>query len=324
MDRRRRGFTLIELLVVIAIIAILIALFLPAVQKVRAAANRTQCVNNLKQIGLALHGYHDRMGGFPPAYFSNLQTGTQPSQDVNGNCTWNETGPGWGWGAYLLPDLEQASLYGQIRFDLDIKDPANAASRVTRLSVFVCPSEVHPENFTVVDGSGNPVLDTNNQPVTVAHGSYVAMNGSPNGVTSDAYDNNGAFIRNTRFQIRDVTDGLSNTLFIGERCTNMSNTTWVGAVQGAVVPDLRYADVPNQLAFAEQDAALVLAHGSTTHLPNNPFVVDADATASYHPMGVNFLFGDGSVHTINDNINGTTYQSLCTRNGGEVVDASQY
>jgi prepilin-type N-terminal cleavage/methylation domain-containing protein len=254
----RRGFTLIELLVVIAIIGVLIGLLLPAVQKVREAASRIQCKNNLKQIGLALHCYHDRMNGFPPAYFSNLLPGTQPS-DPNGDCTWNETGPGWGWGAFLLNDLEQNNLYRQILFDLDIKNPANAAARTMMLKVYICPSEPRPDPFMTVDANGNPL-------VMVAHSNYVGMNGAPNGVTSDAFDNNGAFIRNTRLQMKDITDGLSNTLFIGERCTNMSNTTWVGAVQGAVVPDLRYKDTADQMAFAEGDCALVLAHGSTTHL----------------------------------------------------------
>jgi hypothetical protein len=104
----------------------------------------------------------------------------------------------------------------------------------------------------------------------------------------------------------------------------MSNTTWVGVVQGAVVPDLCYSDLPNQLAFSEGDAALVLAHGSTTHLPSNPLVFDADATASFHIAGVDFLFGDGSVHNISSGINPYTYQALCTRNGGEVVDGGQF
>ncbi|HLN26650.1 MAG TPA: DUF1559 domain-containing protein [Gemmataceae bacterium] len=320
----RRGFTLIELLVVIAIIAILVGLLLPAVQKVREAANRISCKNNLKQIGLALHNYEGTFGSFPPAYFSNLLPNTVPSQNANGDCTWNEIGPGWGWGSYLLADLEQGPLFQNIRFDLEIKDPANAVPRTTKLKIFICPSEINPDNFTVVDANGNPVLDVNGQPVRVAHSSYVGMNGAPNGVTSDAYDNNGAFIRNKSLKIRDITDGLSNTLFIGERCTNMSNTTWVGAVQGAVVPDLRYSDLADQLANAEGDSALVLAHGSTTHLPNNPLVFDADATASYHIAGVNFLFGDGSIQSINNNIDPNTYQALCTRNGGEVIDGTQW
>jgi prepilin-type processing-associated H-X9-DG protein len=219
----------------------------------------------------------------------------------------------------LLNDLEQTPLYRQIRFDRDIKDPLNAPARITRLSIFICPSEARPNNFTPVGAGGNPLLDANGQVITLAFGSYIGMNGAPNGVTSDAYDNNGAFLRNRSLRMAEITDGLSQTLLIGERCTNMSDTTWVGAVAGAVVPDLRYPDLPDQLANAEGDSALVLAHGSTTHLPNNPLVKDADATASFHVLGVNFLFGDGSVHSINSGIDPIVYQALCTRNGGEPV-----
>jgi prepilin-type N-terminal cleavage/methylation domain-containing protein/prepilin-type processing-associated H-X9-DG protein len=312
----RRAFTLIELLVVIGIIGILIGLLLPAVQRVREAAARLQCKNNLKQIGLALHGYHDAVGNFPAAYVSNLQPGTQPSQQ-NGDCTWNEIGPGWGWVAALLDYLELGTVKRQIRFDLDIKDPANAMARNLTLKIFICPSEINPGNFGVVDSSGNPVLDSNSQPITVAYSNYVGMNGAPAGVTGDAFDNNGAFIRDRGLQISEITDGLTCTLFIGERCTNMSRATWTGAVHGAVVPDLRYRDLASQLAAAEGDSAFVLAHGSTTHLPNNPLVFDADATASYHITGVNFLFGDGSVQSINDGINPNVYQALCTRNGND-------
>ena len=322
--RIRRAFTLVELLVVVAIIAVLIGLLLPAVQQVRSTAQRTECCNNLKQIGLALWGVHDRSGSFPAAYTTNLLPGTTPSQDLNGDCTWNETGPGWGWGTYILNELEQADVYNQIQFNLDIKDPANAGPRNLQPKVFRCPAAANIEPFQVVDSNGNPLLDVNNQPITVAYGSYVGMNGAPNGVTSDAFDNNGAFLRNQRLSVKDITDGTSNTIFIGERCSAMSLTTWVGAVQGSVVPDLKYTAVLDQLANAEGDSALVLCHGSLTHLPNDHLVFDADATASFHAAGVNFLFGDGSVHCIGNTIDPNTYQALCTRNGGENIDPSQF
>jgi prepilin-type N-terminal cleavage/methylation domain-containing protein/prepilin-type processing-associated H-X9-DG protein len=312
--RIRRGFTLIELLVVIAIIGVLIALLLPAVQKVRESANRLQCKNNLKQIGLALHNYHDRMKGFPVGYFSNLSG--PPGQDANGNCTYNETGPGWGWAAYLLDDLEQGNLKQQIRFDLKIQDPLNAPIREVPLPIFICPSEVESGSITVVDSSGNPIC-------AVGRSSYVAMNGVL-GVTGDAFDNNGVFLRNRRMKMVDIKDGLSNTLFVGERASNMSHATWTGALTGGIVPAQRYPDLADQLANAEASAALVLAHGSRDHIPNDQLVFDADAVSSFHPAGVNFLFGDGSVHNISNSIDGPTYEALLTRAGGESATGDDY
>jgi prepilin-type N-terminal cleavage/methylation domain-containing protein/prepilin-type processing-associated H-X9-DG protein len=312
--RLRRGFTLIELLVVIAIIGVLIGLLLPAVQKVRESANRLQCKNNLKQIGLALHNYHDRMKGFPLGYFSNLNG--LAGRDSTGNCTYNETGPGWGWASYLLDDLEQGNLKQQIRFDLKIQDPLNAPIREVPLPIFTCPSEIESGSITVVDANGNPICN-------VGRSSYVAMNGVL-GVTGDAFDNNGVFLRNRRMKMVDIKDGLSNTLFVGERASNMSHATWTGAVTGGVVPAQRYPDSANQLANAEASAALVLAHGSRSHIPNDQLVFDADAVSSFHPAGVNFLFGDGSVHNISNSIDGATYEALLTRAGGELASGDDY
>jgi prepilin-type N-terminal cleavage/methylation domain-containing protein/prepilin-type processing-associated H-X9-DG protein len=312
--RSRRGFTLVELLVVIAIIGVLIALLLPAVQKVRESANRLQCKNNLKQIGLALHNYHDRMKGFPLGYFSNLSG--PASRDSNGNCTYNEIGPGWGWGAFLLDDLEQSNLKRQIRFDLKITDPLNASTREIPLPIFICPSEVESGSITVVDANGNPICN-------VARSSYTAMNGVL-GVTSDAFDNNGVFLRNRRIRMADISDGLSNTLFVGERASNMSRATWTGALTGGIVPAQRYPDPADQLANAEADAALVLSHGSRDHIPNDQLVFDADAVSSFHTAGVNFLFGDGSVHNISNSIDGAVYEGLLTRAGGEPVSGDDY
>jgi prepilin-type N-terminal cleavage/methylation domain-containing protein/prepilin-type processing-associated H-X9-DG protein len=303
-SHKHRGFTLIELLVVIAIIAILIGLLLPAVQKVRESAARMKCQNNLKQIGLALHAFHDRMNGYPAGYQSQVAADN------------SDMGPGWGWATQLLDDLEQSALKQRIRFDLQISDAANAQVRVLPLVAFICPSEPLIGTFTVVDSGGAPVCD-------VARANYVAMNGVL-GVTDDAFDNNGVFLRNTRMKVADIPDGLSTTLFVGERCSAMSDVTWVGAVTNGVVPAKRYADPSDQLANAEGPPALVLAHGSQDHLPNNPLVFDADATASFHVQGVNFLFGDGSVRAISNTINGLVYEALLTRAGGEPINGSDY
>ncbi|HUY92603.1 MAG TPA: DUF1559 domain-containing protein [Pirellulales bacterium] len=289
----RKGFTLVELLVVIAIIGILVALLLPAVQAARESARRTQCKNQLKQIGLAMQNYHDLNRAFPAGYYSQF--------DGNGD----ELGPGWGWGAALLAELEQTNLASRINLNLGIGDAQNAALRTTALPVFLCPSEVHGPQFTVANTS-----------VTVAYGNYVAINGN-GGVSDFAGSNDGAFLRNRWFRMADIADGLSNTLFVGERCSHMSFTTWTGGVTGG--------EVVSQLdpAGIETDAALVLSHAGP-HVPNNPEVTDADATASFHPIGVNFLFGDGSVHVINNTIDVPIYDALATRHGGEAASGDDY
>jgi prepilin-type processing-associated H-X9-DG protein len=237
-------------------------------------------------------------------------------RDSSGNCTYNEIGPGWGWAAYLLDDLEQGNLKRQIRFDLKITDPLNAAVREIQLPIFICPSETESGPITVVDANGNAICD-------VGRSSYTAMNGVL-GVTGDAFDNNGVFLRNRRIRMADISDGLSNTLLVGERASNMSRATWTGAVTGAVVPAQRYPDPADQLANAEGDAALVLSHGSRAHIPNDQLVFDADAVSSYHTAGVNFLFGDGSVHNISNAIDGAVYEGLLTRAGGEPVSGDDY
>jgi len=294
LPRRTHGFTLIELLVVIAIIAILISLLLPAVQQAREAARRAQCKNNLKQMGIALHNYLDRMTCFPPAYVSFV------------NPDGSEAGAGWGWGSFLLAELERGPLQQQINFLKDITDPANAPMRTTIIPAFKCPTEVFEGTFPVVDANGNPVT-------TVAYGSYVAVNGN-GGVSGNEATNDGTFLRNKSLRPQNITDGLSNTFFLGERASTMSLTSWTGAVTNGAVPAVRAPGTANY----EDSAALVLGHCGP-HVPNNPLVTDADALSSYHPQGVHFLFGDGSIHFIGSSISVQVYDSLASRAGGETI-----
>ncbi len=271
---RRVAFTLIELLVVIAIIAILIALLLPAVQKVREAASRTQCRNNLKQIGLALHNYHDRFKRFPPGYTAKVING------VDG-------GPGWGWASFILEDLEQGNVQKQIVFSSGIINAVNATPRTQVLPIFLCPSDEVIGTF-IPDGAG----------ISVAHGNYVGIFGS-NEIEVDPGAGNGIFFRNSQIRIGSITDGTSNTLMVGERSSNLSKATWVGAVKNA-------NDAP----------ALVL--GSADHPPNDPAAHMEDFW-SRHSQGVNFLYADGSVRNISNAIPPNVYQALATRAGGEAV-----
>ncbi len=291
---RRSGFTLVELLVVIAIIGVMMGLLLPAVQKTREAANRFKCKNNLRQIGLALHAYHDRAGSLPPGYRSRV---ARDGSDL---------GPGWGWAAFILPELEQDNLYRSIRFDLDIVDPANEPARLTMLAVFRCPSDELVDPFPVVNAAGQPIT-------TVAHGNYVGMFGTPE-ITCNPGKGNGVFYRNSRVRLTDITDGTSNTLMIGERSSNLALATWTGAVTGGVVPPVR----PSLLG-PEGAPVLVLGHtglASEGHTPNNP-INHVDDFWSRHTSGVNLLFADGSVRNLNDAINPLVWQAMGTRDGGE-------
>jgi prepilin-type N-terminal cleavage/methylation domain-containing protein/prepilin-type processing-associated H-X9-DG protein len=330
MRIKHRGFTLIELLVVIAIIAILIGLLLPAVQKVREAAARSKCVNNLKQIGLALHHYHDVNACFPPGYTDgNTNALSTPDNDV---------GPGWGWAAYLLPFLEQDSLYRQINFKQPVGTGVNAQISQLPLAVFQCPSDPWQQTVPVYDsGFSNPIA-------FVAHANYVGCNGweecftnaggagdgaGLDGLTGGLGQNgNGLFYRNSRNTMANVTDGLANTIIAGERSGNHAPATWTGAVAGGRAPAWM-ADTtppytpPPGAAYdnADYGECFVLAHCNATHLPNADFpIYDPDTFYSMHPNGANFLFGDGSVHFLGSNISPSTYQYLATIAGGEVAN----
>jgi prepilin-type N-terminal cleavage/methylation domain-containing protein/prepilin-type processing-associated H-X9-DG protein len=311
---RRTAFTLIELLVVVAIIGLLISLLLPAVQKVREAANRSKCQNNLKQIGLALHHYHDSHLSFPPGYLA-----TSPYVDGA-----KDTTPGWGWGAFLLPYLEQDNVFHRIQFALPIQDPQNAAAIQTVLKVYLCPSDNTPEAaFPVMHGLGKTIC-------LAAPTSYAACVGGDETDTTGP-DGLGVFYRNSRTRIADIADGTSTTLLIGERAWSNANGIWAGAiVRGVIVRGQENPCQPVVPGASYPAATLILAH---SHLNNA--LLDPDGSAgmddfgSRHQGGSNFVFADGSVHFLrsvaSDNPDGSytpdglIFQALGTRANGEVV-----
>jgi len=309
----RKAFTLIELLVVIAIIAIFIGLLLPAVQKVREAAARIKCENNLKQFGLACHNYHDTYSRLPPGYLAtaSYQNGA------------SDTSPGWGWGVFLLPFIEQDNLYRQMNFDQPI---ASSPASQTFLSMFVCPSDSYGGNsFAVSDAFGATVS-------VAAPCSYAACCGGDESETTDPRGC-GVFYRNSQTRFAEVSDGLSQTVFIGERAWSNANGVWIGALPRGVCKRGQANPCPgSSLAFAPAPA-LVLAHA---HLNNATADTDSglDDFSSRHPGGSNFLFGDGSVRFIRSvsannpdgsyTLDGLAFQAMGTRANGEIVQGLEY
>jgi prepilin-type N-terminal cleavage/methylation domain-containing protein/prepilin-type processing-associated H-X9-DG protein len=313
MMHRRSAFTLVELLVVIAVIGLLVGLLLPAVQAARESARRTQCVNNLKQIGIACQNYAEAMRTFPPGYCA-------AGAYVDGAT---DTTPGWGWAAFLLPHMEQAPVYSGIQFTLPIEHPANARAIQTSIAGYLCPSDIVLQTpYGVTDAAGNTLAQA-------APASYAACVGSD---ASDVADptGNGVFYRNSGTRFADILDGTTFTIIAGEKAFANALGIWAGAIDRGVLLRGEYNTCQPMVSGMFYPApALVVSHA---HLNNAE--IDGDGSAgmddfsSMHPTGSNFVFADGSVHFIQsvsmDGPDGYTnedliFQRLGTRACGETV-----
>jgi len=301
---RRTGFTLIELLVVIAIIAVLIALLLPAVQQAREAARRSQCKNNLKQLGLALHNYHDLYSTFPPGWVSSIPDPANYNAsrfDPSGNDG------RFGWSIFILPQLDQANIYNLQNFS-SIKLPVgNATNKLnTPLAAYRCPSDVGPKTMSTTSfyslGWG----------ISNYAGNYGYTFTSPQ-TLEKAPAGPGIFYLNSKVGVRDITDGTSNTLLVGEVSSLQFGIigrpdgagSWVGLWQN------------KQADMVTRSTQATCGFNKSSGVGNN----SQDGFGSFHVGGAQFLLADGSVRFISENISSSigisgTYQRLGGRDDG--------
>ena len=330
----RHAFTLIELLVVIAIIAVLIGLLLPAVQKVREAASRIKCANNLKQLGLAMHSYMDTNNGLP----------------ANGNYAWGGaavvTTNAWSASSRILPYIEQENLFKGIDFSTSYNTQPAITSK--RVGTFLCPSEINDRGYGTDPTFGNKHWPIN---YAVNVGTWPVLTAKASGMRTG----DGAFGPNRAAKSGDFADGMSNTLGMAEvkaftnRVAATPNTTVYGTPPATPASPAAVGGFPlgtfNPASFTHVEwvDGKVHENGFTTvFAPNTKVLYSSGGTdydvdlvlatessagdtyaavtaRSFHTNGVNVMFMDGSVRFVNDSIPRPTWQALGTRAGGEVV-----
>jgi prepilin-type N-terminal cleavage/methylation domain-containing protein/prepilin-type processing-associated H-X9-DG protein len=307
---KRPAFTLIELLVVIAIIAILIGLLVPAVQKVREAAARMQCQNNLKQLGLAMHGYADANKGLPycpynPALGGALTLRYKPWSAAHG------------WTVEILPFIEQGNVYRRYNLNAAWSSAANAAIITTPIPVFVCPSAPDPASRGIPNNRGGLDYIALFQ-VYAQSMQYVgfAVPNDPTGI--------GALGRNTRRSLLSIRDGTSNTFLLVEDAGR--NQHWV---MGQLSPKTALGPESGAWANYALNACFDYIHGwnTATNSLGGPCVVNCQNGGdiySFHTGGANVLFADGSVHFLTASTPMPVVVELTTRQGGEVIPANNY
>jgi prepilin-type N-terminal cleavage/methylation domain-containing protein/prepilin-type processing-associated H-X9-DG protein len=331
MNRHRSAFTLIELLVVIAIIAVLIALLLPAVQSAREAARRIQCVNNEKQIGLALHNYAQAMNVLPAAEMGFMGL---------------NNGPNYSAISMILPFMEESTIFNAINFSqfdynpnvLPKADPNGTAS-VARINGLICPSDTYSST-----GSGFDVYGQTNYMADM--GSGIVWQSSLFPPNTALPMPNGVFYGNSATTFAQITDGLSNTGFFGERVVGDFSTGIISPIADvffdpgapltpadatAQCQALNIYNPANQLPMIMGvpwiDGQHITLHVTTPNTRSCGFFIVNRAVmppSSNHPGGINMLFGDGSVKFIKNSISQQTFSALGTMNGGEVISSDSF